>query len=50
MLVADTLVRFGEQIPEAFVVLWCMGHIAHPVSGAEFGLLTTIEQVTAALF
>lgn len=47
LLVADILIRFCEQIPYAFVVLWCMGVVANPVSATQFGLLTTIEMVTA---
>ena len=49
LLVADILVRFCEQIPYAFVVIWCMKSIAHPVTAFQFGLLTTIEMVTAML-
>jgi len=49
LLVADILVRFCEQIPYAFVVLWAMKRVAHPVSGLQFGLLTTVEMVTAML-
>jgi len=49
LLVADILIRFCEQIPYAFVVVWCMKAIAHPVSAVQFGLLTAIEMVTAVL-
>lgn len=49
LLVADILIRFCEQIPYAFVVVWCMKTIAHPVTAVQFGLLTTIEMVTAVL-
>ncbi|MBF0127024.1 MAG: MFS transporter [Magnetococcales bacterium] len=49
LLVADILVRFCEQIPYAFVVVWCLKTIAHPVSAVTFGLLTTIEMATAIL-
>lgn len=49
LLVADILVRFCEQIPYAFVVLWCMQVIAAPVSATRFGILTTVEMVTALL-
>jgi MFS family permease len=49
LLVADVLIRFCEQIPYAFVVLWCMRQIAQPVSATQFGVLTTIEMATAAL-
>jgi MFS family permease len=49
LLVTDILVRFCEQIPYAFVVIWCMKVIAEPVSALQFGLLTTIEMATAVL-
>jgi MFS family permease len=49
LLLADILVRFCEQIPYAFVVLWCMQVIADPVTATAFGLLTTVEMVTALL-
>jgi len=49
LLVSDILIRFCEQIPYAFVVVWCMKAIAQPVSAVQFGLLTTIEMTTAVL-
>ncbi len=49
LLVADILVRYCEQIPYAFVVVWCMKTVAHPVTAVQFGLLTSIEMVTALL-
>lgn len=49
LLLADILVRYCEQIPYAFVVVWCMKTIAKPVSALQFGLLTTIEMATAVL-
>ncbi len=49
LLVSDILIRFCEQIPYAFVVVWCMKVISSPVSAFEFGVLTTIEMVTAVL-
>jgi len=49
LLVTDILVRFCEQIPYAFVVVWCMKAIEHPVTALQFGLLTTIEMATAVL-
>jgi MFS family permease len=49
LLVSDILIRFCEQIPYAFVVIWCMKTIAEPVSALQFGLLTTIEMATAVL-
>jgi len=49
LLVTDILIRFCEQIPYAFVVIWCMKTITTPVSAVQFGLLTTIEMATAVL-
>jgi len=49
LLLTDILIRFCEQIPYAFVVVWCMKTIAEPVSAVQFGLLTTIEMSTAVL-
>jgi len=49
LLVSDILIRFCEQIPYAFVVVWSMKTIAAPVSAFQFGLLTAIEMVTALL-
>ena len=49
LLVSDILVRFCEQIPYAFVVVWCMKRIAEPVSAFQFGILTSIEMLTAML-
>jgi len=49
LLVTDILVRFCEQIPYAFVVVWSMKNIAQPVSALQFGALTTIEMITAVL-
>ena len=45
LLVADILVRFCEQIPYAFVVIWCVRN--QGVSPFQFGLLTAIEMGTA---
>lgn len=47
LLVSDILIRFCEQIPHAFVVVWCMKVIG--VSAVDFGALTSIEMVTAIL-
>jgi MFS family permease len=47
LLFADILVRFCEQIPYPFVVLWCMN--MHGLSGTDFGLLTTVEMAVAIL-
>jgi MFS family permease len=49
LLVSDILVRFCEQIPYAFVVVWAMRDITSPVSGTQFGVLTSIEMATAIL-
>jgi MFS family permease len=49
LLVSDILIRFCEQIPYAFVVVWSMKVITAPVSALQFGLLTTIEMATAVL-
>jgi MFS family permease len=49
LLATDILVRFCEQIPYAFVVVWCMKVISQPVSAVQFGLLTSIEMATAIL-
>jgi MFS family permease len=51
LLVADILVRFCEQIPYAFVVVWAVGTAAAPgpVTSLQFGVLRTIEMATAIL-
>ncbi len=49
LLVTDILIRFCEQIPYAFVVVWCMKRITEPVTAVQFGVLTTIEMATAVL-
>jgi MFS family permease len=49
LLVSDILIRFCEQIPYAFVVVWSMKIIANPVTALQFGTLTTIEMTTAVL-
>jgi MFS family permease len=47
LLVSDILVRFCEQIPYAFVVLWAVS--INGVTPLQFGLLTAVEMVTAML-
>jgi len=47
MLVSDILVRFCEQIPYVFVVIWCLD-IAK-ISPKDFGVLTAIEMIVATL-
>jgi len=49
LLISDILVRFCEQIPYAFVVVWCMKVINLPVTAFQFGILTSIEMATAML-
>jgi len=49
LLISDVLIRFCEQIPYAFVVVWCMKTISSPISAVQFGLLTSIEMATAVL-
>lgn len=45
LLVSDILIRFAEQIPYAFVVVWCIKY--NGISAAQFGVLTAIEMATA---
>lgn len=47
LLVSDILVRFCEQIPYAFVVIWCVNN--NGITPLQFGLLTTVEMATASL-
>lgn len=49
LLLSDILIRFCEQIPYAFVVIWCVQTIARTVSAFQFGLLTAVEMATAML-
>ncbi len=49
LLVSDILIRFCEQMPYAFVVVWCMKIAAKPVTSVQFGFLTAIEMTTAML-
>lgn len=49
LLVSDILIRFCEQIPYAFAVVWCMKVIQSPVTAFQFGVLTSIEMATALL-
>ncbi|MCW8805661.1 MAG: MFS transporter, partial [Ignavibacteriaceae bacterium] len=41
LLVSDILIRFAEQIPYAFVVIWAVNIIG--ISAFQFGILTAIE-------
>ncbi len=47
LLISDILIRFCEQIPYAFVVIWVVTN--NGISPLKFGLLTTVEMVTAML-
>ena len=47
LLLSDILIRFAEQIPYAFVVIWVVEN--NGLSPFQFGILTTIEMVTAML-
>ncbi len=47
LLFSDILIRFCEQIPYAFVVIWCVNIVG--ISTVEFGILTTVEMATALL-
>jgi len=50
LLVSDILIRFCEQIPYAYVVLWCMKDFAGArISATQFGVLTSVEMATAVL-
>lgn len=53
LLVSDILIRFCEQIPYAYVVLWAMatvpGQSTARVTATQFGELTGIEMLTAVL-
>jgi MFS family permease len=47
LLVADILVRFAEQIPYAFIAIWCVKN--QGISEIQFSWLTGVEMVTAML-
>ncbi len=47
LLISDVLIRFAEQIPYAFVVVWCIKY--NGITATRFGLLTAIEMITAVL-
>ena len=49
LLISDILIRFCEQIPYAFMAIWAIQTIQNPITSTQFGLLTTIEMVTAML-
>jgi MFS family permease len=47
LLVSDILIRFCEQIPYAFVVVWALKNVG--ISATQFGILRAIEMATAML-
>ncbi len=47
LLLSDILIRFCEQIPYVFVVIWCIDYIK--ILPEQFGILTAIEMITAAI-
>lgn len=47
LLLSDIFVRFAEQIPYAFVVVWIMQN--HHFSALTFSMLTTVEMIVAML-
>jgi MFS family permease len=47
LLVSDILIRFCEQIPYAFVVIWCVK--LQRITPLQFSYLTAIEMATAFL-
>jgi len=53
LLLSDILIRFCEQIPYAYVVIWCVqsvaGYKTARVSATDFGLLTSLEMATAVI-
>lgn len=53
LLASDILIRFCEQIPYAFIVLWCLGDretgITAKISALDFGILTAVEMTAAIL-
>ena len=46
LLVADTLIRFAEQLPYAFLAVWVCRNLQ--VSAGTFGWLTAVEMLVAA--
>ena len=47
LLASDILIRFAEQIPYAFVVIWAVQN--NHLTALQFGILTTIEMIVAML-
>jgi MFS family permease len=48
LLVSDILIRFAEQIPYTFVVVWVV-EMNSRLSEFQFGILTAVEMATAML-
>jgi MFS family permease len=46
LLAADILIRFCEQIPYAYLAIWCIRETG-AVNALEFGTLTAVEMATA---
>lgn len=58
LLISDILIRFCEQIPYAFIVIYCVHsadiqtgtvQIEQPITALQFGYLRTIEMATAIM-
>ncbi len=53
LLVSDILIRFCEQIPYAYVVIWCVqgvaGYHTARITAGQFGILTSVEMATALI-
>ena len=47
LLIADVMIRFAEQIPYAFVVIWVVNNLGF--DSYQFGILTVIEMIAAML-
>jgi len=47
LLLSDTLIRFCERVPYAWVVIFAMNYIG--VSGRQVGILTAIEMLAATV-
>lgn len=47
LLLSDILIRFCEQIPYVFVVIWCLNFAG--ITAVQFGYLTAIEMTASAL-
>jgi len=47
LLISDIFIRFAEQIPYAFVVLWVIN--VQKYSAVEFSILTMVEMIVALL-